>query len=62
MMITDAAERLMPARHLSRIRQVRDLLKVIARGGDDLAVAQRMALIAFAISLGGFVLVGTQLL
>ena len=49
MMITDAAERLMPARHLSRIRQVRDLLKVIARGGDDLAVAQRMALIAFAI-------------
>ncbi|MBA69197.1 MAG: multi antimicrobial extrusion protein MatE [Rhizobiales bacterium] len=52
MMPTDAAERLVPARHLSRLRQLRDLLSAIARGGDDLAVAQRMALIAFAIRVG----------
>ncbi|TDH34858.1 lipopolysaccharide biosynthesis protein [Pseudohoeflea suaedae] len=51
MTFTDAAERLLPARHLSRVRHLLDLLKVIARGGDDLAVAQRMALIAFGIRI-----------
>lgn len=49
MTLTDAAERLLPARHLSRLRGLGERLISMARSGDELAAAQRMALIAFGI-------------
>ena len=51
MTLTDAAERLLPARHMSRLRPVFARLSEVVRGGDELALAQRMALVAFGIRL-----------
>jgi O-antigen/teichoic acid export membrane protein len=51
MTLTDAAERLLPARHLSRVRPFLARLSEVVRGGDELAVAQRMALVAFGIRI-----------
>lgn len=56
MLFTDAAERLLPARHATRLKPLLERLELIARGGDELAETQRMALIAFAIRVGSAVI------
>lgn len=51
MTFTDAAEKLLSARHATRLRPLADRLHRILVSADDLAVAQRMALVAFAIRI-----------
>jgi Membrane protein involved in the export of O-antigen and teichoic acid len=49
MTFTDAAEKLLSARHATRLRPFAERLRRIVFAVDDLAVAQRMALTAFVI-------------
>jgi len=51
MTFIDAAERILPARHFSRLRPVLDRVDEIVHSADEHAAAQRMALIAFAIRI-----------
>ena len=51
MTFTDAAEKLFSARHATRLKPLAQRLRHIMLASDDLAVAQRMALVAFGIRI-----------